>query len=1223
MAASAVTADVRREFVQTCLLTKAGLAAATRSLLHGLSWRQIVRETKRDLGRALGLRAKEPTDSAASCAAAPAVLSTSGAGALGGASAPTGADSPSLLSLKEVAATVWSAERDLCAALQTVLLQLIAMTLSRASEPAFTASDSNEWTCVRVQGGQDAAAAADRFAVRSSRDGQSEWTEQDRAPLGFAASNTSAAVRFTFLSLPRQAPRGSAAWDGPETGPLSHSRQWRAGELRNLRSATLTSRHPAARAPAAPASLFQELLEASQTPAGEAGGEAPFLPQNRRESPENICAPSGEEVRSDVEVGPATEEHRMEHERRGGKDCKHSDAGGEGPCGRQLIAETPVEPCEVPRLLLPPGSAPARPAWLRCPVRSRRVAATDTQPQRSSDPRTAAALSRASDQLAESLAAAFNWVVAWFARLLHALECFGSLSAAAWSAARQLVAVGLTLGMAERELESSVGRLRMALLFEWTRLSAAGVRPPTHLFPSLHAPAAAAASGASFPSVASSFAPASSSSASGRPTAVGPSCEGAGGASRGAKLAAVLPCALRPPAVSPLFRESSSLQSPGDLRLGLGRLNQHVAAALALLRLGPELSASSSSFLPPLPLSAAEGGRGEEATGLAFAQRHLCPRCRANDSKKDAEGLLARRCADLDKFRQLGLAEGRVGPNNEGDGTRNEGDTLDDGAADEEWITVLQATQQQLGFARQSCDRALGLFVKRAQARRGQERDAAADPTGEAAEARAGETASSGDNGGRHGTPGEPRDAPARLAALPAPPQEFLEIYKGLGEEASRPGSAAGSLLLFSDDVDEATLAKGRAAMSELKRVFLSHPRMQRQRQQKRVVKELVPTGATPGGSSAQRRPGAGAAACHDRERARCGLNATAADEDGGPRLRLEVREEEGEEDEGRMQNAYWRRVGGAGPGGLPEPCEGSHSEAPGGDSNAAARWRDEDEREGRDRPRPTEDDVGPTESDSAGVRPSSSSSPAPRVSHPGEMAVRRSAPSTDTGSGASVRCLLSGVGLGITTPEALRLESRRQREAEKPPGTQSLFAELAGQFSRARASVAETSEGGTPQSRPADGTEIAGRLADVGEVSGQQRVWGGAFGLMQTNHFLMASAGGSRETGAVSFPAVFAHLAKGESGEEAFCGLGEAEDEEEEDDAEPPGLSHGEGFGGREASEESVSRDLGERESRSEGESVRHGGHHCGSDWGGGAWCLEGRSDDEETKMDAEARQD
>ncbi|PHJ25931.1 transmembrane protein [Cystoisospora suis] len=470
----------------------------------------------------------------------------------------------------------------------------------------------------------------------------------------------------------------------------------------------------------------------------------------------------------------------------------------------------------------------------------------------------------------------------------------------------------------------------------------------------------------------------------------------------------------------------------------------------------------------------------------------------------------------------------------------------------DEWIDVLQDTMEHLGFAQQQCTALLRALRQKQQGGAGQ-----LVRSQESARVGLGPVSSghlSKDEREKHEQGGN-EESRCHLA-LPAPPQTMLEVYKGLGEEGK--SSRKEDLLLFDDQVDPATLAKGRLAVGELREVLRAHPRVHQQRQQKRLVKELK---ASPQETCQDNVRGVHASMIlgEDSVGGRCkrsktkiaGRNTPGMDDDD-EKLILTVREEEGEDDEEEDGVISLPRLRAA------QRATEALSEDAAGDGVQ--------ENSGRR--------LGQNRTDDAGGEDSHD---------PDRKGIDR----IQLQDGDNTGVVVSGMGLGVCTPEQLRLERRTRQLADRAEA-RSLFSELDAQFRNLRSppSLGRAKEGNADQERQ-DKPPAGGRVLWEGEDHQLP------LDFVRTEHFL-------NTTPRIPFPSrvspspVMQRFGRqqGEREEELFCGIGEGGEEEEEDDEADdqdftvPGRD--EDFQRR--------RHLGKRE-------VSIG------DWGGGPWCVEGSS--------------
>ncbi|CBZ53058.1 conserved hypothetical protein [Neospora caninum Liverpool] len=1230
--ATALTAEVRRTFVETGLDTGRGLRRATEILLRGVSCRDLFREMRSDVAGEL------PGDATSGT---PAARTVSNGHAHRGEACGKASLSPragpdkesdctlSLANMKDVASQVWLAERDLCAGFQTCLLQLISDAISGPSASLSSWSDSESTALSSSSAKAERDMVLRRKPAGEAADATPELVgvsplsqTRCRPPLPPSAADESA-TPFPSVWKRQNArqPRAPASGGAGGTSAVSATNRWSAKrkEVKFDVSADALTAAEAGRPAAALPSLFEELLEAREKDGARnarEGVSGQQLATGNKGSSMGGGRRDGDTTDNEAGVGGRTDgalesvanpETLPENARARGEPIPPSGAAREG--APSTVSASAASAGSVPFCSLLASCASGVGAITNgsrsaCPTLEGATFLSPGLPASATVP-----VSRLPRLVRTAVAAA--------ARTLQALECLASVAVASWQAVVQLVGILFALRIAERELENSTGRLRSALLYDWTRLAATGVRAPRLVLPSLP--------------------PASSSVPASSPDCPADGCGKPRGERRGDASAgrtnpareapvSVVPCCLDPPPVSPLFRDSSTLLSPGDIRLGLGRLNQHVAAALALLRLGPN-AACSRSFRPASSAREADGAEDPGARqALSLAETQLCTKCRGSDSRQ-AAALLApdRNAAKMGRAAAFGpMGDRSNGKQTRVDSSAEEADEL----ADAEWVYVLQATQQQLMFARQSCDRALHLFARRRRERdrkKGVE-NASSKDGGEETDDTANRCPQGEGEKVRQERDRQQEGATGRLA-LPAPPQELLEIYKGLGEEdGERQRPALDSVPLFNDDLDGAALAKSRLAMGELKRVFMSHPRIQRQRRQRRLVKELVaasPSAAPADQSERGAESGRGVPPG-------AGDGSEDSEDEAARRLRLELREEEGEEDD-REELLDFRNPPETQWVGWRPPANGTST-----DDGGEQLQGPEGEEQEADGQRADHSHSSFTQAHAVRWGDADSCAWLARQEGASPLHERPRRPDEPDTAPETYGCLLSGVGLGEVTPESLQLARRLRRQAESAPGARSLFAELSGHLARCGVSPKD-GEGGASRARRPElrggqldtlggrpGVSVAsGEEGDLATAEVRDVSWGGDRGgvgdfAIQRNSSSASSVRAGDEEDQSVFPPVFGRLARqrGRQTEEAFCGVGEAEGEDEND--EWTCESRGDAMGREHAHAQERQGGWRRRASREasegiEGEERRQDDSGSGGEWEGGSWCLEGRSDGED----------
>ncbi|KEP66501.1 UNVERIFIED_CONTAM: hypothetical protein HHA_257780 [Hammondia hammondi] len=1257
---SSMTAELRRMFVETGVRTGRGLRRATDALLSGVSCGDMFREIWREVAGDVRGESRLGTPSAYILSSNASHEEDSRKASLAGVHKQPDY-SFSLSNMKHVASQLWRSERDLCAGFQTCLLQLISDTVSRASCPPSSLGNSDAVASSSEMGAKpvryrDAACEAVRAApepVGGSRPSEIKYGRRMHQCPGDESTSPILSMRRQHSSR-RIAESGCGGRAGGSAVCGKPRRNARRKEVKFDVGASATKDGKERRAAAGLRSLFDELMEVREMDGGgtaSVGGprEQDSDPEKKTSSMERSC-------------------EREETEKEVGRDRKQDATGNDNAfetfSGEEATdADVPISPSGISREggaafpLSTSGLSSGSPFLFSSSSFCVSHVATITTNCGSSSARLcpksssfASPSSSSTPAPVSGLAHVFRTAVAEAARTLQALEALASLTDASWKSMLQLVGILFALKIAESELEKSTGQLRSALFYDWARLAATGVRAPFFVLPSRLAPASSD----------------SSTSRGCSPNGRGPSgcprrdAEPAKVISNPAKDegSCVVPCCLCPPRVSPLFRDSSALLSPGDLRVGLGRLNQHVAAALALLRLGPSAPSCSMPSYRSSSAPRTAGGRDDlgERDALSFAAAQLCTRCRGTGSHQDAallahdnrgpEGTSTASASELARSRCAGRQTAEGDPDEAGDEE-----------TDAEWIHVLQATQQQLAFAQQSCDKALQLFFKRQRdrdRRKGGKNDVPQDGCEEAATA----TSVPQGEGEARRQEGEGKQEGERQGplALPAPPQDLLEIYKGLGEDdGGRQRPSPESVPLFNDEVDGATLARGRLAVGELKRVFLSHPRIQRQRQQRRLVKEFVSSSAS--AASARGERGEPSARAPDPSRGAWEVRDDSEDEEAR-RVRLELREEEGEEDD--REDAFdfpdlteWH-VDRAMP-----PASGTGRDPGDEDGRATEIRNQEDNPDDQTHSLITQKRAvtcGP-----AGTLASVTSQE--EASEPREIQTKPTEAHTDPEADGS---LLSGLGLGETTPESLQFARRLRREAEAARGVRSLFVELSGQLARCGVSTKGSEQVDLRvrsfefpmgqkgafvgrQGRQAEGflEIVEGGDLDPAEPRPQRCEGNQCQAKVCSNQsqdaFTVSASSVSPSTapffpepeeGRAALPPVFGLLVRQRGGrtEEAFCGVGEAEAEGDDEwdcaswgeARETEGVevvcwprSGGEEEGGEDEVDEQrrlCQRKGNRNASEAKARKVRRDAD-CGSvgEWEEGSWCLEGRSDGEE----------
>ncbi|EPR63044.1 hypothetical protein TGGT1_257780 [Toxoplasma gondii GT1] len=1253
---SLLTAELRRMFVETGLRTGRGLRRATEALLSGVSWGDMLREIWREV--AGDIRGESRLGMPSACILPSNAFQEENTRKASLAGLHRKSDySFTLSNMKHIASHVWRSERDLCAGFQTCLLQLISDTVSRAS--CLPSSDGNldEVASSSEMGARPVRywdAACEAVGAAPEPTGGSRPLEiKCRLRLHQCPGEESTSPVLSMRrqqSSRRMAELGCGGREGGSALCGKPRRNARSKEVKFDVGASATKDAKEPRAAAGLRSLFDELMEVSKM---DGGGTASVGGQAERDS-------DPEKKKSSIERSREGEDTEKQVERDRKQDATGNDNTLATFSGEEAInADVSISPSGISREGLAAVPLPMSGLSSGLPFLSSspsfcvsRVATMTTNCGSGSacpchESSSFHSPSSSTPARFSSLAHVFRTAVAEAARTLQALEAIASLTGASWRSTLQLMGILFALKIAERELEKSTGQLRSALLYDWARLAATGVRAPLFVLPSRLAPAS------------SDLSTSPGCSPNGRRPSGRPSrdAESAKAISNPAKDegSRVVPCCLGPPHVSPLFRDSSALLSPGDLRLGLGRLNQHVAAALALLRLGPTAPSCSMASYRSSSVPRTAGGTDDlrEREALSFAAAQLCTKCRGAGSRQDAallardtrgpEGTSTASASELARARGAGRQTAEGGPDGAGDEE-----------TDAEWIHVLQATQQQLAFAQQSCDKALQLFFKRQRERdrrKGGENDVPQDGCEEPADATGGGPQGEGETRGQE-SEGKQEGERKGCLALPAPQQDLLEIYKGLGEDdGRRQRPSPDTVPLFNDEVDGATLAKGRLAVGELKRVFLSHPRIQRQRQHRRLVKEFVLSSAA--AASVRGKRGAPSAVAPDPSRGAWEVRDDSEDEEAR-RVRLELREEEGEEDDREDALDFpdlpeWH-VDRAMP-----PVSGTGRDPGDEDGRARETQKQED--------KPSDDQAHSLITQKPAFRCGPAGAPASltsqeEASEPRKVQTKLTEAHTGPEADGS---LLSGLGLGETTTESLQLARRLRREAEAASGVRSLFVELSGQLARCGVSTKGREqvdlrvrsfeflmgqEGAFVgrQGRQAEGFLASAEGGDLVPAEPRARRWEGnqcqtgvcsnqsqeAFSVSPSTAPVFVEP----EKGLAALPPVFGLLVRQRGGEteEAFCGMGEAE---AEGDDEWDCASWGEAREREEVEAECWPRSGGEEEGEEYEVEERRGlcqrkGNRdateakvrkmrrdadCGSvgEWEEGSWCLEGGSDGED----------